>query len=119
MKKSHEREYPDTVMLAISSALLTVPEGSKLSRWMMDSECTRLICDEKNYFPTFTEDEGGLQAGNNETTQSSGYEHVRAETNANGINHNVVFHDVLYVPDTIYSFDLRVAFETEAVSHYY
>lgn len=58
VRKSHGSKYPDTAILTIPSALLTVLQGSKSSLWMMDSACTKHNCNEKSYFSTFTEDEG-------------------------------------------------------------
>lgn len=69
----------------------------------MDSACTKQTCNQRRCFSVFTEVKAVVQAGNVGNVQFSGYGNARAETILNGNSHNVVFHNLLHAPDTMYN----------------
>lgn len=103
VKMCYRKGHLHIAVLIVPSALLTVSDGSKSSRRMMDSACTWQACDEKNYVSTFTQNQEMVQVENSVKIQSFENGTLTEETIVDGSSHNVLCHDAFYAPDTTFN----------------
>lgn len=91
-------------MVTVSGkALLTTENYRKSDKWMLDSCCSKHMCNNKAYFSNFVEREGVVQVGNKEVIPSYGVGTVPMTTMVNGKQHYVTLHDVLYTQDIMHN----------------
>lgn len=76
---------------------------SKHSKWMVDSACTRHICNNRHNFSHVSETNDTVQVGNSEEIRAEGVGTVPVSCTVDGEAVDLKLTDVLYCPNIIYN----------------
>lgn len=83
-------------MLTMLVTLLVNPKQEGPNKWILDSECTRHMTDQRYRFIYYTKGKGSVKKGNRNFTESIGYDIVKATIMVMGRLKRITCHNVLY-----------------------
>lgn len=105
-RKAAKADRPNdgnNIALLVNEKALATRAETTSRKWMVDSACTRHICNNRESFFNLTETTGTIQVGNKEEIAARGVGSVQVLSTVNGKIIPLLLQNVLYSPDIMYN----------------
>lgn len=97
-KADHEKnDGSRTAMIMVHESFIAEENRAKPAGLILDSGCTRHLCNRKVRFTTFSRYESHIQIGNNETMKANGWGTIKVISSVDGLTKYIILQNVLQV----------------------